>query len=122
MKPLYRLLDDAAAANPEKEHDFQDKAILRRDQEPERPRREGFARGRVPAPGMKLGLFLPNRPYFVIFYYAGLKVPGARSSISTRSTPSRKWCARSADSRDRLVTLDLDVLLPKIRPCWERRA
>src|SRR4051794_24856363 len=77
VRPLWALLDDAVARFPERPCiDF-------------RGRRLSYAEvGRLVdcaarglselgvGPGHKVGLFLPNCPYFVILYYAVLKTGG----------------------------------------------
>lgn len=115
VKPLHCLLDDAAAAHPENDCvDFQDKrysyAEIKRLS-------DRAAKGLVGAgfePGMKLGLFLPNCPYFVIFYYAGLKAGG--TVVNFNPLYAEPEVARQIEDSqtDFMVTLDLDVLLPKI--------
>lgn len=114
-KPLYKLLDEAAAAYPDNDCvDFQDKrysyAEIKRlsDRAAKGLRDAGFK------PGMKLGLFLPNCPYFVIFYYAGLKAGG--TIVNFNPLYAEPEVARQIEDSetDIMVTLDLDVLLPKI--------
>lgn len=72
-KPLYALLDDATSLHAAKAcvefcgRHFSYAEIKRLS--------DRAAKGLTEAgfkPGMKLGLFLPNCPYFVVFYYAGL--------------------------------------------------
>ena len=114
-KPLHLLLDDAAAANPENDCvDFQDKRYSYAEIKSLSDR---AAKGLVAAgfkPGMKLGLFLPNCPYFVIFYYAGLKAGG--TVVNFNPLYAEPEVARQIEDShtDFMVTLDLDVLLPKI--------
>jgi hypothetical protein len=73
-KPVYALLDDTAALHPNNDCiDFLDKhysyAEVKRES-------DKVAKGLQQIglkPGMRLGLFLPNCPYFVIFYHGALK-------------------------------------------------
>ena len=76
-RPLYRLLDDAAARFGDKPCiDFMDRRWSFSDIKALSDR---FARGLVDQgvkPGDRIGLFLPNCPYFVIAYFGILKAGG----------------------------------------------
>ena len=76
-KPVFALLEESAARFPDHDCiDFQDKRFTYAEVKALSDR---AAKGLVAAgfkPGMKLGLFLPNCPWFVVFYYAGLKAGG----------------------------------------------
>lgn len=65
-------------------------------------------------PGVKVGLFLPNCPYFVICYYAVLKAGGTIVNFNPLYAP-REVVAQIDDSQTEImVTLDLKVLYDKI--------
>lgn len=64
--------------------------------------------------GIKVGLFMPNAPYFVIFYYAILKAGGTVVNYSPLAA-RRELNAQIEDSEtDIMVTLDLHALYPKV--------
>ena len=114
-KPLFALLDDAAARYPDNDCiDFQDKHFTYSEVKDLSDR---AAKGLIEAgfkPGMKLGLFLPNCPWFVVFYYAGLKAGGVIVNYNPLYVEP-EIARQIADSEtDFMVTLDLAVLLPKI--------
>jgi long-chain acyl-CoA synthetase len=71
-------------------------------------------------PGMKLGLFLPNCPYFVVFYYAGLKAGGI--IVNYNPLYAEDEIARQIENSetDFMVTLDLAILLNKFSSMFER--
>jgi len=67
-------------------------------------------------PGTKVGLFLPNTPYFVILYFATLKA-GATVVNYNPLYAEREILHQIEDSEtDIMVTLDLRVLLGKLDP------
>src|SRR6185369_1501475 len=76
-KPVFALLEESAARYPDNDCiDFQDRHFTYADVKELSDR---AAKGLIASgfkSGMKLGLFLPNCPWFVIFYYAGLKAGG----------------------------------------------
>ena len=64
--------------------------------------------------GVKVGLLLPNTPYFVICYYAVLKIGGTLVNFNPLYT-AEEVARQIADSETRImVTLDLRLLLPKV--------
>jgi long-chain acyl-CoA synthetase len=63
---------------------------------------------------MKLGLFLPNCPWFVVFYYAGLKAGGVIVNFNPLYVEPEIARQIEDSECDIMVTLDLVVLLPKI--------
>lgn len=119
--PLCALLDDAAALHAERPcAEFRGRCFTYAEIKSLSDR---AAKGLVLAgfkPGMKLGLFLPNCPYFVIFYYAGLKAGG--TIVNYNPLYAEDEIARQiADSgTDFMVTLDLSMLLHKFTSMFER--
>jgi long-chain acyl-CoA synthetase len=114
-KPVFALLDDSAARYPGNDCiDFQDRRYSYAEVKRLSDR---AAKGLIDAgfkPGMKLGLFLPNCPWFVIFYYAGLKAGGVIVNFNPLYVEP-EIARQIADSEcDVMVTLDLVLLLPKI--------
>ena len=70
--------------------------------------------------GTKVGLFLPNCPYFVICFFAVLKAGGTVVSFNPLYA-EREIAHQIEDSEtDLMVTLDLALLLPKLAPMLAR--
>jgi long-chain acyl-CoA synthetase len=114
-KPVYALLDDSAAAYPNNDCiDFLDKhysyAEVKRES-------DKVAKGLQQVglkPGMRLGLFLPNCPYFVIFYYGALKAGATLVNFNPLyAEPEIERQIADAEV-DFMVTLDVTQLLPKL--------
>ncbi len=116
-QPLYRLLDDAAALFSDRPCiDFLDRQYSYADIKKLSDRTaKGLSQAGL-KPGMKLGLFLPNCPYYVIFYYAALKC-GATVVNFNPLYVEREIVHQIADSgTDMMVTLDLHSLYDKLEP------
>lgn len=121
VKPLYALLDDAASRHAARDCvEFRGRQFsyaeikLLSDRAAKGLAEAGFK------PGMKLGLFLPNCPYFVVFYYAGLKAGG--TIVNYNPLYAEDEIARQIENSqtDFMVTLDLAVLLNKFSEVFER--
>lgn len=66
--------------------------------------------------GVKVGLFLPNCPQFIICYYGILKAGGTVVNFSPLySRPEIEYQIEDSET-DIMVTLDLKLLYPKIAP------
>jgi long-chain acyl-CoA synthetase len=120
-KPLYELLDDAAAIHAGrtcvefKGRQFTYAEIkLLSDKVAKGLTEAGFK------PGMKLGLFLPNCPYFVVYYFAGLKAGGI--IVNYNPLYAEDEIARQIENSgtDFMVTLDIAILLNKFSSMFER--
>src|SRR5882757_9513477 len=88
-KPVYALLDHAVAAWPDRVAlDF----MGRRTSYAELGRLVDRAAKGLSAlgvgPGVKLGLFLPNCPYFVVLYFAALKTGATVVNFNPLYTPT----------------------------------
>ena len=71
-------------------------------------------------PGVRVGLMLPNCPYFVISYFAVLKAGGTVVNFNPLYAPLELE-HQIVDSETRvMITLDLEVLLPKLMPLCGR--
>jgi len=116
-KPLYALLDEAVARVPDNTAiDFMD----RKTSYAELGRQvDRFARGLQDLgvkPGDRIGLFLPNCPYFVISYFAALKAGATVVNFNPL------YVAKEIESQIRdsgvtvMVTLDLQALYAKLAP------
>src|SRR5258708_6465876 len=114
-KPVFALLEDAAARYPDNDCiEFQDRRFTYAEVKALSDR---AAKGLIDAgfkPGTKLGLFLPNCPWFVVFYYAGLKAGGVIVNFNPLYVEPEIARQIEDSECDFMVTLDLAVLLPKI--------
>ena len=122
-RPLYRLLDDAAAKHGDKSCiDFLDR---RWSYAEIKELADRFARGLVDLgvkPGDRVGLFLPNCPYFVIAYFGILKAGGVVVNFNPLYA-EREIEHQIMDSGITImVTLGLEALVAKLRPQFERTA
>ncbi len=64
--------------------------------------------------GTRVGLFLPNCPVYIVFYYAVMRIGGTVANFSPLYA-KREVAAQIEDSEiDFMVTLDLELLYPKI--------
>ncbi|HVO02077.1 MAG TPA: long-chain fatty acid--CoA ligase [Candidatus Cybelea sp.] len=114
-KPVFALLEDAARLHPDNDCiDFQDRRFTYTEVKQLSDR---AAKGLIDAgfrPGMKLGLFLPNCPWFVVFYYAGLKAGGVVVNFNPLYVEPEIARQIEDSEADFMVTLDLAMMLPKI--------
>lgn len=113
--PLYSLLDNAAAKFPDrpclsflgKSYDYAEITDL------VNRAAQGFQQAGV-VKGTRVGLLLPNTPYFVICYYAILKAGGTVVNFNPLYV-GREIDHQIEDSdTDIMVTLDLKQLYPKV--------
>ena len=119
--PLYRLLDESAKRFPDnilinflgKKYSFaQIENMVNRAA-------EGFRKLGVKK-GVKVGLFLPNTPHFIISYYAILKAGGTVVNYSPLyALPELEHQLKDSET-EIMVTLNLEVLYPKIEELLER--
>jgi long-chain acyl-CoA synthetase len=121
VKPLHAVLDDAVARFPDNGCvQFLGKKYSYRDID----RLVGCAakglQGLGVGKGVQVGLFLPNCPYFVIFYYAVLKVGGTVVNINPLYA-EEEVLRQLRDSETRtVVTLDVRSLHPKLLAVMEQ--
>lgn len=64
--------------------------------------------------GTKVGLFLPNSPTFIVFYYATLKAGGTVVNYNPLYTVEELTFQVKDSETDLMVTLDLKVLFDKV--------
>lgn len=70
--------------------------------------------------GTRLGLFLPNCPVYMVFYYAAMKI-GATVVNYSPLYATREVATQIEDSNTEImVTLDLEALYPKIYKMFDR--
>ena len=68
-------------------------------------------------PGTRVGLMLPNTPYFVVLYFAVLKAGGV--VVCFDRLAEREIEQQIADSGvEIMATLDLGALFGKLTGCW----
>lgn len=116
-RPVYALLDRAVATWPDRiALDF----MGRRTCYAELGRLVDRAAQGLSAlglrPGMKLGLFLPNCPYFVVLYYAALKTGATVVNFNPLYTPPEITRQVGDSETDMMATLDLAQLYDKLEP------
>lgn len=114
-KPVFALLDEQAARQPKADCiDFLDKHYTYAEVKSLSDR---IAKGLQLIglkPGMKLGLFLPNCPYFVAFYHGALKAGATLVNFNPLyAEPEIERQIADAEC-DFMVTLDVVQLLPKL--------
>ena len=112
--PLYKLLEDTAKKIPDNPCiDFMGKIYTYREiQELVYKAAKGLQDLGVKK-GTKVGLFLPNTPYNIIFYYAILRIGGIVVNYSPLYV-KREIIPQIEDSQtEYLITLDLKVLYEK---------
>ncbi|MBX9696553.1 MAG: AMP-binding protein [Alphaproteobacteria bacterium] len=113
--PIYKLLEDSARAFPDRPCiNFLGKVYLYKEVLEHVNRvAEGLQKLGV-GRGTKVGLFMPNAPYYIFFYYGILKAGGTVVNFSPLYA-SREIAAQIEDSEaEIMVTLDLEALYPKL--------
>ena len=121
VKPLYALLDSAVARFPQQPCiDFLGR-IYKYDELDDLVNRatSGFQKLGVEK-GIKVGLFLPNCPQFVIAYYAILKAGGTVVNYSPLYAEPELLQQIEDSQTDFLVTLNLAALYPKAQTMLEQ--
>jgi len=123
VKPLHVVLDDAVARFPDngcveflgKEYTYRDIGRLV-DRAAKGLQELGVSKG------VQVGLFLPNCPYFVIFYYAVLKAGGTVVNINPLYA-EEEVLRQIKDSECRIVvTLDMRSLHAKLAAVMDEAA
>ena len=116
-KPLYALMDEAAARFADKPCiDFLDKRYSYREIGELVNRAAKGLKALGVGAGTKVGLFLPNCPYSVIFYFGILKAGGTVVNFNPLYA-ERELMHQIVDSETEImVTLDLKALYDKLKP------
>lgn len=120
-RPLYALMDDAVARYDTKPFlDFLDRKFSYAEVgEMIEHAACGFQELGV-GPGVKVGLFLPNCPQFIVCYYGVLKAGGTVVNFSPLYS-ERELLHQIEDSQTEImVTLNLKVLYPKMKGMLEQ--
>ena len=117
VKPVYTLLDEGAARFAERPCiDFLDRRYLYRDvADLARRAARGLADLGV-GPCAKIGLFLPNCPYFVIVYHAVLRTGATVVNFNPLYAEAELAHQIDDSETDIMVTLDLTLLYGKLAP------
>jgi long-chain acyl-CoA synthetase len=115
VAPLYRLLDDAVAGYPDLPcTTFLGKTLTYADiGEQVAHATLGLQRLGV-RKGTKVGLFLPNSPTFVVFFFAVLKAGGTIVNFNPLYTVAELTQQVKDSDTELMVTLDLQVLFAKV--------
>ncbi|WP_455372809.1 long-chain-fatty-acid--CoA ligase [Limibacillus halophilus] len=121
VEPLYAALDRAVADFPERPAlHFLGRRYSYAELGAAVDRVAGALQARGLEKGDHVGLFLPNTPYYVIFYYAVLKAGGVVINFNPLYTqPEVERQVRDAGCRI-MVTLDMAMMLPKLHRLVER--
>jgi long-chain acyl-CoA synthetase len=113
IQPVHHLLDDAAARAPDRHAiDFQGRIITYAQLHDSVQR---FAKGLQilgVGPGIKVGLYLPNSPHYVIAFFAILKAGGTVVNYSPLDAGMVLAHKIEDSETDIIVTLDLEALYP----------
>ena len=120
VAPLYRLLDDAVAGYPDLPcTTFLGKTLTYADiGEHVAHATLGLQRLGV-RKGTKVGLFLPNSPTFVVFFFAVLKAGGTIVNFNPLYTVAELTQQVKDSDTELMVTLDLQVLFAKVEALLE---
>ncbi len=115
-RPLYALMDDAVARHGGKSAiDFLDRKFSYAEVgEMIEHAACGFQELGV-GPGVKVGLFLPNCPQFIVCYYGVLKAGGTVVNFSPLYSEGELLDQIEDSQTEIMVTLNLKVLYPKMK-------
>ncbi|WP_339633990.1 long-chain fatty acid--CoA ligase [uncultured Sneathiella sp.] len=114
-KPVYALLDEAVKKWPDNYAiDFMDKRITYAELDDMVDRAAKGFRELGVKEGVHVGLYLPNTPHYMVCFFGILKAGGTVVNYSPLDA-ERELRHKIGDSHtDFMVTLDLEVLYPKI--------
>jgi long-chain acyl-CoA synthetase len=116
QRPLYALVDDAAARFPNKPAiDFLGRTYTFAELKALTDRAAAGFRALGVTKGTKVGLFLPNCPQFVISYFAILKAGGTVVNYSPLYSEPELRHQIEDSGTEIMVTLNLQLLYPKMQ-------
>lgn len=120
-RPLYDLMDDAVARYDGKPFlDFLDRKFTYAEVgKMVEHAAAGFQKLGV-GPGVKVGLFLPNCPQFIVCYYGVLKAGGTVVNFSPLYSEPELLHQIEDSKTEIMVTLNLKVLYPKMKAMLEQ--
>jgi long-chain acyl-CoA synthetase len=120
-KPVFALLDEAAERHPGEDCiDFLDKKYTYAEVRHLSDRVAKGLRTLGVGRGVKFGLFLPNCPYFVIFYHAALKTGATLVNFNPLYAEPEIERQIADSETEFMVTLDVVQLLPKLDHVLQR--
>lgn len=121
VRPLFALLDDAVAAYPDHTAlSFLGRRYSYRDLGELVDRTAAGLRTLGVGKGVKVGLYLPNCPYYVICFFAILKAGGTVVNCNPLLA-ERELMAQVDDAgAEIMITLDLVALYPRVAACLGR--
>jgi long-chain acyl-CoA synthetase len=113
--PVYELLDRTASNHPRRVcTNFLGKSISYRDIARLVDRTAAALQKLGVGKGTKVGLFLPNSPTFIIYYFATMKAGGTVVNYNPLYTLEELAFQVKDSDTDLMVTLDLKILFDKI--------
>jgi long-chain acyl-CoA synthetase len=122
-RPLYSLLDDAVAKHGGRPcTDFLGKVLTYAEIGKMVDRAAAGLQRLGVTKGSKVGLFLPNTPTFVIYYFAILKAGGTVVNYNPLYTVEELSFQVRDSGSDLMITLDLKVLFEKVEKLLENGA
>lgn len=114
-KPLYTLLDDAVSRYPNKPcTNFLGKVLTYSEIGHQVDRAAAGLQRLGVEKGTKVGLFLPNSPTYIVFYFAILKIGGIVVNFNPLYTVEELSFQVRDSETDLMITLDLKVLFDKV--------
>jgi len=121
VKPLFALLDDAAEAHPNSPCIyFMGRTYKYREVAKLVSKAAKGLQDLGVTKGTRVGLLLPNSPFFVIFYYAVLKIGGTVVNYNPLYAEA-ELIRQSNDSDTRImITVDLEAIYPKLARILEQ--
>ena len=120
-KPLYALLDDAVAKYPTNESmDFLGKTYTYAELGDMVTKAAAGLQELGVGKGVKVGLFLPNCPQFVVSYFGVLKAGGTVVNYSPLYSEDELLHQIEDSETDIMVTLSLKALYPKMATMLQR--
>ena len=114
-EPVFALLDAAVARRPERIcTNFLGKTTTYREIGEAVSRTAAGLAARGVGPGTKVGLFLPNCPTFIVYYYAVLKLGATIVNYNPLYSHEELLFQVEDSGTDLMVTLDLKMLFEKV--------
>lgn len=115
VKPLHHLIEDAAATSPNNPcTTFLGRTLTYAEIGSLVARAAAGLQQLGVVKGTKVGLFLPNTPTFVVYYYAILKAGGVVVNYNPLYTLDELTFQTKDSETELMVTLDLKVLFDKV--------
>lgn len=114
---LYQLLDDAAAKKPKNPCiDFLGKKFSYAETKQLSDKVAKSLQSMGVTKGVRVGLFMPNSPHFIFFYYGILKAGGTVVNYNPLYIEHEIQAQIDDSQTEIMVTLDLEALYSKLQP------